>query len=121
MLVLIILWLLQKIQDKMSKLERVRTEAVVLCDHKSMKERNLKKCLEKLEPCVIVDFMHLMLLFPASLMMYLQLDLGPYSVTTPPAQIPPPGDFMVEFVGVLKLGKTEILHGAFSDKVMSYL
>lgn len=37
-----ILWLLQKNPDKMSKLERVRTEAVVLCDHKSMKERNLK-------------------------------------------------------------------------------
>lgn len=84
MLVLIILWLLQKIQDKMSKLERVRTEATVLCDHKSMKERNLKNAWKKLEPCVIVDFIHLMLLFPASLMMCLRLDLGLYSVTTLP-------------------------------------
>ena len=86
MLVLIISWLLKNTQDRMSKLERVKAEAVVLVATSHMKERNLKQCLEKLEPCVIVDFIRLMLLFPASLvlMMCLRLNFGAVSVTTLP-------------------------------------
>ena len=124
MLVLIISWLLKNTQDRMSKLERVKAEAVVLVATSHMKERNLKQCLEKLEPCVIVDFIRLMLLFPASLvlMMCLRLNFGAvFCDNTPPAQIPPPGGFMIEFVGDLKLGQREIFYSAFSDKIMSYL
>ena len=106
----------------MSKLERVRTEATVLCDHKSMKERNLKKCLEKIGTMCHCRLHPFDVVIPSFTDDVSATRFGAvFCDNTPPAQIPPPGDFMVEFVGVLKLGKTEILYSTFSDKVMSYL
>lgn len=111
-------------QDKMSKLERVKTEAMVLCDHKSHEREKPKKMPGKIGTmfhCRLHPFDVIIPSFTGpddvSVTRFV-----PYSVTTlPQPKSHPLGDFMIEFVGDLKLGKIKIFYSTFNDKIMSYL
>lgn len=68
-----------------------------------------------MEPCVSVDFILLMLLFPAS------LGLTDVSVTWAVTPTPQKGAFMIGFVGDVRLEETEIPDNAFGDKIMVHI
>ena len=79
-------------QDKMSKLERVKTEAMVLCDHKSHEREKPKKMPGKIGTmchCRLHPF-DVMPSFTGPDDVSLTRFVAIFCDNTPPAQIPPP-------------------------------